>query len=44
MIVAQTLQKAFPEKRIFTSSKNFNGEFGLPLSVFQIDNLTPGLI
>ncbi len=42
-IIHQTLQKYFPNKRIYTSSKNFNGELGLPLSVFCKESRTPNI-
>jgi UDP-N-acetylmuramoyl-tripeptide--D-alanyl-D-alanine ligase len=44
MIIAQTLQKFFPELRISTSSKNFNGELGLSLSIFEIASWSPNPI
>ena len=43
MIIFQTLQKFFPNKRISTSPKNFNGEFGLSLSVFEITSRSPSI-
>lgn len=43
MIVTQTLQQAFPHLRISTSPKNFNGELGLPLSIFEISEWSPSL-
>lgn len=41
MIVTQTLQQFFPELRISTSAKNFNGELGLSLSIFEIESWSP---
>lgn len=41
MIVAQTLQHFFPTLKISTSSKNFNGELGLSLSIFEIESWSP---
>ena len=41
MIITQTLETQLPKHRIFTSPKNFNGELGLSLSVFQINEWTP---
>jgi UDP-N-acetylmuramoyl-tripeptide--D-alanyl-D-alanine ligase len=41
MIVHQTLERHFPNLRISTSSKNFNWELGLSLSVFEINNWIP---
>ena len=41
MIIFQTLKKFFPEKKISTSPKNFNGEFWLSLSVFEITQRSP---
>lgn len=43
MIIYQTLQKVLPEQRIYTSPKNFNGELGMSLSIFQIENWTPSV-
>lgn len=41
MIVSGVLKKYLPEKRIYTSEKNFNSELGLVFSVFQIGDYTP---
>lgn len=41
MIVYQTLQQFIPNKKIYTSPKNFNGELGLSLSIFQIEKWDP---
>ena len=43
MIIFQTLQKFFPNKKISTSPKNFNGEFWLSLSVFEITSWSPSM-
>ena len=43
MIIFQTLQKFFPSKKISTSPKNFNGEFWLSLSVFEITSWAPSM-
>lgn len=43
MIIHQTLQKALPQQRIYTSPKNFNGELGMSLSIFQIESWTPSV-
>ena len=43
MIIFQTLQKFFPNKTISTSPKNFNGEFWLSLSVFEITSRSPSI-
>jgi UDP-N-acetylmuramyl pentapeptide synthase len=43
MIVYQTLQHFFPDRKISTSPKNFNGELGLSLSVFEITEREPTL-
>ncbi|MFA6256001.1 MAG: Mur ligase family protein [Candidatus Absconditabacterales bacterium] len=43
MIVYQTLQRFLPDKKIYTSSKNFNGELGLSLSIFQIETWEPNI-
>ena len=44
MIITQTLRYFFPELRISTSSKNFNGELGLSLSIFEIESRSPNPI
>lgn len=44
MIISELLQKQFPEKTISTSSKNFNGELGLSLSVLWISDYEPTLV
>ncbi len=44
MIIYQTLQKFLPNKRIYTSSKNFNGELGMSLSIFQMEKWEPNLL
>jgi len=41
MIITQTLQHYFPHLRISTSSKNFNWELGLSLSIFEINQRDP---
>lgn len=41
MVITQTLEKFLPKERIFTSPKNFNGELGLSLSIFQINEWEP---
>lgn len=43
MIIYQTLQKALPEYRIYSSPKNFNGELGMSLSIFQIEQWIPSV-
>lgn len=43
MIVYQTLQQFLPNKKIYTSPKNFNGELGLSLSIFQIEKREPNI-
>lgn len=43
MIIYQTLQKFFPNKTISTSPKNFNWEFWLSLSVFEITEWSPSV-
>ncbi len=40
-IIHQTLKNFFSNKTIYTSSKNFNGELGLPLSIFCKESRTP---
>lgn len=41
MIIFQTLQQFIPNKKIYTSPKNFNGELGMSLSIFQIEKREP---
>ncbi len=41
MIVTQTLKQAFPQLKISTSPENFNGELGLSLSVFEVEEWNP---
>ena len=41
MIIYQTLKRFFPQLKISTSKKNFNGELGLSLSIFEIDERNP---
>ena len=41
MIIYQTLKQFFPHLKISTSKKNFNGELGLSLSIFEIDEWNP---
>ncbi len=41
MIIYQTLKKFFPQLHIYTSTKNFNGELWLSLSIFQIEQRNP---
>lgn len=41
MIIAQTLEKFLPHKKIYTSPKNFNGELWLSLSIFGIESFFP---
>lgn len=43
MIIYQTLQKALPEQKVYTSPKNFNGELGMSLSIFQIEEWIPSV-
>ena len=44
MIISQTLQTMLPHMHISTSPKNFNGELGMSLSVFEITNYTPNIV
>lgn len=44
MIVYQTLEKFLPNKVIYTSPKNFNGELGLSLSIFKIESWNPNVV
>lgn len=41
MLITQILQQSFPHKTIYTSSKNFNGELGMSLSVLGISDYAP---
>ena len=41
MIIHQTLEKAFPNKKIYTSPKNFNWELGMSLSILMVENRNP---
>lgn len=43
MIVYQTLQRFLTNKKIYTSPKNFNGELGMSLSIFQIEKWEPNI-
>lgn len=43
MIVYQTLQKFLTNKKIYTSPKNFNGELGMSLSIFQQEKREPNI-
>ena len=43
MIIYQTLCKFINNKQIYTSSKNFNWELWLSLSIFQIEEFVPSL-
>jgi hypothetical protein len=38
------LKKYLPEKRVYTSEKNFNSELGLVFSIFQIRDYIPGIL
>ena len=38
-----SLQKALPEANIYTSPKNFNGELGMSLSIFQVEDWSPSI-
>ncbi|NOZ43599.1 MAG: hypothetical protein GXP45_00210 [bacterium] len=42
-IIYQTLQHFLPNKDIYSSPKNFNGEYGMSLSIFQIEQADPNL-
>lgn len=44
MIIYQTLEKFLKDKKIYTSSKNFNWELWLSLSIFEIEKFNPDLI
>ena len=44
MIIYQTLQRFLHSKKIYTSPKNFNGELGMSLSIFQIEKWEPTIL
>ncbi len=44
MIIHQTLQRFLPDKKIYTSPKNFNGELWLSLSIFQCEKREPNIM
>lgn len=44
MIISEMLAQHFPEKKIYTSSKNFNGELGMSLSILGIASYTPSIL
>jgi UDP-N-acetylmuramyl pentapeptide synthase len=44
MIIFQTIQRFITDKKIYTSPKNFNGELGMSLSIFQIEEWEPTII
>lgn len=41
VIVAQTLSKLLPQESVYTSSKNFNSEIGISLSILWIESFKP---
>jgi UDP-N-acetylmuramoyl-tripeptide--D-alanyl-D-alanine ligase len=41
MIVSQIIDMLLPSQTVYTSPKNFNGEFGLPLSILNIQSYQP---
>lgn len=43
MIVYQTIQNFLPNKKAYTSAKNFNWELWLSLSIFQIEERNPNI-
>lgn len=44
MIVTDTIKYLLPWVHIYTSPKNFNGELGMSLSIFEIEKYTPTFI
>jgi UDP-N-acetylmuramoyl-tripeptide--D-alanyl-D-alanine ligase len=44
MIIRQTLQQLLPQASVYTSPKNFNGELGMSLSIFEIEQYTPSVV
>lgn len=42
-IITQTLKHFLPNKKIYSSPKNFNGELGMSLSIFQIEQSSPNI-
>ncbi|MBS8122538.1 Mur ligase family protein [Candidatus Vampirococcus lugosii] len=43
MILNKILSEGLKDKKIYTSPHNFNGELGLPLSIFGIEKYNPGI-
>ena len=43
MIIYQTLSKFINNKKIYTSTKNFNWELWLSLSIFEIEEFNPSI-
>lgn len=43
MIIYDILKKYLKEKKVYTSSKNFNSEIGLVLSIFEIEKYSPSI-
>ncbi len=43
MIIYQTLKAVLPSQNIYTSPKNFNGEIGTALSIFEIEKFGPNI-
>jgi len=44
MIISQILSTYLKDKIVYTSQKNFNGEFGMSLSILGIDKYEPSWI
>lgn len=44
MIMHQITEKLLPSLHIVTSPKNFNGELGMSLSIFEITDYTPSIL
>lgn len=44
MIISQILKNTLKSKKVVTSEKNFNGELGLSLSIFQIEKFEPTIL
>ncbi len=43
-IIYQTIKHFLPNKKVYSSPRNFNGELGMSLSIFQIESSAPNII
>ncbi len=44
MLISTLIEQSFPEKKVFTSEKNFNGELWMSLSILWISQYTPSFL